>query len=222
MLLQPEIQPRLLCLSPFQRLATLSCKTVAVRREWRIDVRVPRTQLSWLQWRFSCKQFPIRAFFPQTHSRPHRNMAVSWASIIFLLLSDECRVLLLPLLCLVLTAVYWCRSQWPRCLRRGSAVTGLLELRVRIPAGSMDVCPVCVLSGRCLCVGLIVRQEESYRVWCVWVWSRSLDNKEALAHGEGGGLSRHGKGKVVWLCSDLVLSFAMDVGNNEGTEVFLP
>jgi hypothetical protein len=25
----------------------------------------------------------------------------------------------------------------------------------------------CVLSGRCLCVGLITRTEESYRVWCV-------------------------------------------------------
>jgi hypothetical protein len=34
----------------------------------------------------------------------------------------------------------------------------------------MDVClllSVCVLSGRGLCVGLITRPEESYRVWCV-------------------------------------------------------
>jgi hypothetical protein len=31
----------------------------------------------------------------------------------------------------------------------------------------MDVCLFCVLSGRGLCVGLITRQEEFYRVWCV-------------------------------------------------------
>jgi len=28
-------------------------------------------------------------------------------------------------------------------------------------------CECCVLSGRCLCVGLITRTEESYRLWCV-------------------------------------------------------
>jgi hypothetical protein len=32
----------------------------------------------------------------------------------------------------------------------------------------VDVCcECCVLSGRGLCVGLIIRPEESYRVWCV-------------------------------------------------------
>ena len=32
----------------------------------------------------------------------------------------------------------------------------------------MDVCcECCVLSGRGLCVGLITRPEESYRLWCV-------------------------------------------------------
>jgi len=46
----------------------------------------------------------------------------------------------------------------------------------------MSVCCECrVLSDRRLCVGLITRPEESYRVWCVWVWSWSLDN-EALGH----------------------------------------
>jgi len=36
----------------------------------------------------------------------------------------------------------------------------------------MSVCCVFyLLSGRGLCVGLITRPEESYRVWCVWVWS---------------------------------------------------
>jgi hypothetical protein len=34
----------------------------------------------------------------------------------------------------------------------------------------MDVCLLCyVLSGTGLCVGLITRPEESYRVWCVWM-----------------------------------------------------
>ena len=37
------------------------------------------------------------------------------------------------------------------------------------------LCVVSVgLSGRGLCVGLIARPEESYRVWCVqWLWSRN-------------------------------------------------
>jgi hypothetical protein len=37
------------------------------------------------------------------------------------------------------------------------------------PAGAWmsGSCECCVLSGRGLCVGLITRPEESYRVWCV-------------------------------------------------------
>jgi len=53
------------------------------------------------------------------------------------------------------------------------------------PAGDMDVClllMLCVFSGRGLCVGLITRPDESHRVWCVWVSSWSLDDKEALTH----------------------------------------
>jgi hypothetical protein len=49
------------------------------------------------------------------------------------------------------------------------------------PAGGMDVCllwVLCVLSGKGLCVGLITPPEESYRLWCVWVWWWSLDNEE--------------------------------------------
>jgi hypothetical protein len=47
----------------------------------------------------------------------------------------------------------------------------------KIPLGAwMSVCcECCVLSGRGLCVGLVTRPEESYRVWCVWVWSWSLE-----------------------------------------------
>ena len=76
------------------------------------------------------------------------------------------------------------RSQWLRGLRRRSAVARLLGLWVRIPPGAWmsACCECCVLSGRGLSVGLITRPEESYRVWCVWVWSWSLDNEEALTH----------------------------------------
>jgi hypothetical protein len=63
------------------------------------------------------------------------------------------------------------RSQWQRCLRRGSAVARLLRSWVRIPPGaSMYVCcECCVLSGRGLCDELITRPEECYRLWCVVV-----------------------------------------------------
>jgi len=61
------------------------------------------------------------------------------------------------------------RSQWPRGIRRGSAVACFLGLWIRIPPGAwMSVCCECyVLSGRGLCVGLITCPEESYRLWCV-------------------------------------------------------
>jgi len=39
------------------------------------------------------------------------------------------------------------------------------------PASVMDVCCDCYVSGRGLCDELIIRPEDSYRVWCVWVWS---------------------------------------------------
>jgi hypothetical protein len=55
-------------------------------------------------------------------------------------------------------------------------------LRVRIPPRGMDVClfwAFCVVKG--LCVGLITRPEESYRVWCVCEWLWSLGNK-TLGH----------------------------------------
>jgi hypothetical protein len=42
-------------------------------------------------------------------------------------------------------------------------------------SGMSVCCECCVLSGRGLCVGLITRPEEYYRVWCVSVWSWSLD-----------------------------------------------
>jgi len=39
---------------------------------------------------------------------------------------------------------------------------------------------ICLLSDKGLCVRLITPPEESYRVWCFWVWSRSPDIEEAL------------------------------------------
>ena len=64
-----------------------------------------------------------------------------------------------------------CRSQWPRSLRRRSLAAHLLRLWVRIPPGAwmFVCCECCVLSGRSLCDGLIIRSDESYRLWRVVV-----------------------------------------------------
>jgi hypothetical protein len=76
------------------------------------------------------------------------------------------------------------RFQWPRGLRCRTSAACPLRMRIRNPSGVwMSVCCECsVLSGRVLCDKLITRPEESYRVWCVWVWSRNLVNEEALTH----------------------------------------
>jgi len=44
-------------------------------------------------------------------------------------------------------------------------------LWVRIPPGAwiFVCCECCVLLGRGLCDGLIIRSQESYRLWCVYV-----------------------------------------------------
>jgi hypothetical protein len=65
-----------------------------------------------------------------------------------------------------------------------------LWFRIPLRALVCVSCECCVLSGRGLCVMLIPRPEESYRVWCVWVWSWSLENEKVLAHW---GLLRHKK-----------------------------
>jgi len=78
------------------------------------------------------------------------------------------------------------RSQWPRGLSRRSSAARLLRSWVRIPprAWMFVCCECCVLSGRSLCDVLITRPEESFRLWCVVVWSRitNLVNEEAKAH----------------------------------------
>ena len=67
--------------------------------------------------------------------------------------------------------IHNCRSQWPRGLRHRSSAARLLRSWVRIPpeAWIFVCCECCVLSGRGLCDGLIIRSEESYRLWRVVV-----------------------------------------------------
>ena len=62
-----------------------------------------------------------------------------------------------------------CRSEWLRCLSRGSAAARLLRLCVRIPpeAWMLFSCERYVLIGRGHWHELITRPEETYRVWCV-------------------------------------------------------
>ena len=80
-----------------------------------------------------------------------------------------------------------CRAQWPRGLRRTSLAARLLRLWVRIPPGAwMFVCCVCcVLSGRGLCDELIVRSEESYRLWCVVVCNQETSLARRLKPARG-------------------------------------
>jgi hypothetical protein len=65
--------------------------------------------------------------------------------------------------------ICWCRSQWPRGLRRKVAAARRLGLNLRISTGAwMYVCcECCVLSGRGLGDELITRPKKSYRQWCV-------------------------------------------------------
>ena len=55
---------------------------------------------------------------------------------------------------------------------------------VRIPPSvRLSVfCDCCVLSGKSLCDGPISRTEGTYRMWCIWVWWRYLENEETLCH----------------------------------------
>ena len=70
---------------------------------------------------------------------------------------------------IILYIILYCRSQWPRGLRRRSAADRLLRSWVPIPPGAwmFVCCECCVLSGRGLYDELITRPEESYRLWCV-------------------------------------------------------
>jgi hypothetical protein len=89
----------------------------------------------------------------------------------------------------------FCRPQWPRGVRSGSAAACVFGFRIRIPLGTwMSVCYECWwLLGRDPCVGVNISRKESCPVWYIWLWSQSLDNEEALAHQ---GLSSHGRGVI--------------------------
>ena len=65
----------------------------------------------------------------------------------------------------------FCRSQWPRGLRRRFTAARKLRLWVQIPpvVWKSVRCECSVLSGRGLCDELITRPEESYRLWCVFM-----------------------------------------------------
>jgi len=76
------------------------------------------------------------------------------------------------------------RSQWPRGLRRRSTAARLLRSWVRIPRRAwMFVC--CVLSGRGLCDVLIIRSEESYRLWRVVVCDHETSRARRLKPARG-------------------------------------
>jgi hypothetical protein len=116
-----------------------------------------------------------------------KNCPFSWSSFLKLILmhgDEQYNGLWISIFYLLAPNSGNCQSEWPPRLRRRSAVVRLLGLWVRIPPGAwISVsCECCVLSGRGLRVGPITRPEESYRVWCVWMWTWSPDNEEALAH----------------------------------------
>ena len=66
---------------------------------------------------------------------------------------------------------YMCCKPVPVALRSKAWICGRspVEIVGSNPAGSMDVCLFCVLSGRGISNKLIIRPEESYRPWCVVV-----------------------------------------------------
>ena len=98
---------------------------------------------------------------------------------------------------------YYCRSQWPRGLRRRSAAARLLRSWFRIPPGAWIsvCCECCVLSGRGLCDELITRPEESYWLWCVVVCG--LENSRMRRPWPALGRSATAKKKLLIIEGDL-------------------
>ena len=79
------------------------------------------------------------------------------------------------------------QSQWPRGLRRRSTAARLLRSWVRIPprAWMFVYCECSALSGRGLCDGLIIRSEESYRLWRVVVCDHETSQARRLKPARG-------------------------------------
>jgi hypothetical protein len=61
------------------------------------------------------------------------------------------------------------RPQWQRGLGRGSAAARLLRLLFWVLSEAWISVSIecCVLSGRGICVGVITRPKQSYRLWCI-------------------------------------------------------
>ena len=121
-----------------------------------------------------------------------------WLEIIMKLYKSflhSSKTVYIPLLRFVSAKLSNRRFQWPWGLRRGSAVAYLIGLRFRIPPGAcMPVtCECCFLLSRGLCNGSVTRPDKSYRVWCVWVWSRNLNDEKAGLGLHCLGLSSHEK-----------------------------
>jgi hypothetical protein len=90
-----------------------------------------------------------------------------------------------------------------RRLRLWSAAARVLESWVRNPPSTLisASCECCVISGRGqgLCDEVVTRPEESYQVWCVWVWLWRLYNEEGLPHCR---LLRYGTKKCLWMMNE--------------------
>jgi hypothetical protein len=89
---------------------------------------------------------------------------------------------------IVIYFFYWLRQFWGRIrqllgLRRGSTAARWTGFVGSNPAGRMNVFLFWVLCVvRFLCIGLIIHPEESYRLYCVWLWSWNPSNEETKAH----------------------------------------
>jgi len=104
--------------------------------------------------------------------------------------------------------INWYTSQWPRGLGRRSTAARLLRSWVRIPprAWMFVCCECCVLSGRGLCDGLVIRTEESYRMWRVVVCDHETSQVRRLKPTRGlqnttpdGDCSARRKKKLVYM-----------------------
>ena len=138
---------------------------------------------------FNCRVSQYGFMFGKAHCKPYVWYAFSATSVTVINCTAPAHSHLIHV-----RNSWLCRSQWPRGLRHRSAEPRLLRLWVRIQPGAwmFVCCECCVLSGRGLCDGLITRPEESYRLWCVVVWSGNLiKNEEAMTRD---GLQRHGGG----------------------------
>ena len=107
------------------------------------------------------------ASMPELVKRPNPWRKMITKMIFGLTIPSTITAQFLYYLYILMTLIGW--SQWTRGLRRRSAVARLLRLWFRISPGAwMSVCcECCVLSRRGVRVGLIIRPEESYRLWCL-------------------------------------------------------